>query len=224
MKMKKTRGFTLIELLVVVAIIAVLISILLPSLQQARDSARTLQCSSHLRNYGTAIKMYADEYNGKICIGGGKSGIYWMAFYNKYLNMSVNKMNWDPAYSENPPADTDPWKAIYGINYELWSYSTDSNVSWKDLSNQFYVMEKFHPWGLLMTDTFAYTHQTGDYGQYEDHTRHGGRSGKQGDMGKANYLFPDGHVETLYIPIWVPPWLGGPVKIRDIIDEMGSNY
>jgi prepilin-type N-terminal cleavage/methylation domain-containing protein/prepilin-type processing-associated H-X9-DG protein len=58
------KSFTLIELLVVVAIIAVLISILLPSLSQARERAREISCRANLKQLGTAIFMYVDEYQG----------------------------------------------------------------------------------------------------------------------------------------------------------------
>ena len=57
-----TSGFTLIELLVVVAIIALLISILLPSLSQAREQARTVQCMSIERQIGQADAFYKVEY------------------------------------------------------------------------------------------------------------------------------------------------------------------
>ncbi len=61
-----TRGFTLIELLVVVAIIALLISILLPSLTRAKAQARQLVCSTGLRSQHQAAMLYAADYNGVI--------------------------------------------------------------------------------------------------------------------------------------------------------------
>lgn len=60
---RNRRGFTLIELLVVVAIIAVLISLLLPSLNNARAQARSAACASNLRQIGMWGMMYAQENN-----------------------------------------------------------------------------------------------------------------------------------------------------------------
>ena len=58
------HGFTLIELLVVVAIIAILVALLLPALNRARELARVAACKSNLRQEGISCYMYADEFNG----------------------------------------------------------------------------------------------------------------------------------------------------------------
>lgn len=64
--MKRQSGFTLIELLVVVAIITILIATLLPSLGQARESAKSVACLSNLRQIGFGWQMYSSDNSGNL--------------------------------------------------------------------------------------------------------------------------------------------------------------
>ncbi len=63
---KKTRGFTLVEILVVVAIVSVLAAFLVPSVQGMVVAAQRAECSSNLRQVGTAILLYANDHDGSL--------------------------------------------------------------------------------------------------------------------------------------------------------------
>ncbi|MFC1763817.1 prepilin-type N-terminal cleavage/methylation domain-containing protein [Planctomycetota bacterium] len=74
----KSKAFTLIELLVVIAVIAVLMGILMPALNLAREQARSMACASNLKTLQLAWTLYASENDGKIVGGNDQRDFDWI--------------------------------------------------------------------------------------------------------------------------------------------------
>ena len=97
--MRKPRAFTLVELLVVIGIIALLISILLPSLANARRSANCVKCLSNLRQLNVALSSYMQTSKGRVFpYYGGGTNILWQAILLPHLSPRAGKMD---IYSTN---------------------------------------------------------------------------------------------------------------------------
>ncbi len=150
--MRKQTGFTLIELLVVVAIIALLVAILVPSLQKARALAKQTVCGSNLRQIGYALRMYANDNSGRAPTLGPwpqkEQGWAWNVVLLPYLMSKVHPDAWNSneLYRETAlgygwfacPEDADqddyvswqgydiPTHGFYGMNYNaVTAYEPD---------------------------------------------------------------------------------------------------
>ncbi len=104
------RGFTLIELLVVIAIISLLVTILMPSLQRAKELARNTICSTNLSGIGKAIYYYLEEFEGTFCVWeqwdvldskGNMPDITWW-----YMDLAKT-MSWSDVWTHYPAKDVD---------------------------------------------------------------------------------------------------------------------
>ena len=126
----KRQGFTLIELLVVVSIIALLVSILLPALGRARESAKTVVCASHLRQLGFGLIYYAGDNQGFLPIGYDTRYNYRSQFWGQKIKeyMGYKDNGKDPG--DEPellicPSDKERKKNVSPeYNYYWWFAST----------------------------------------------------------------------------------------------------
>lgn len=186
------RGFTLIELLVVIAIIAILSSLLLPSLSGAKARARQVQCVNNQKQIGVATLIYAQDNRGLIQINAPLTpGATWASLLSTNQNLGPTALFLCPSY---PPARFTNWFRTYGVRLD-----PPTNVI-KGAFNEFLQTD-------AVTDPLEYLHvadttSRGRLGigsqqfyffrvasEKEVHGRHGQR---------ANGLFLDGHVEACH--------------------------
>jgi len=124
--MRKREGFTLIELLVVIAIIALLMAILMPSLQRVRDQAKTIACQSNLKQWGLVWSMYTEENHSKFpdYMGGD-----WMQNLVEYYSNSEKLLYCPMTVNKTIPEGAPVRFSILttGGNYSLneWIYDSD---------------------------------------------------------------------------------------------------
>ena len=159
---QRDRAFTLIELLVVISVIALLIGLLLPALNKARESARSTVCTSSLHSWALVFGLYTTDYDGKWSQWPSDYTTgWWMVLLKPYY--SVEKMRACPSavldLDEEPASggmnqDTyggakEAWRPVwdgttgsYGINHYLyghvpniWTTDSDKAFFWGRIAN-----------------------------------------------------------------------------------------
>lgn len=109
-------GFTLIELLTVIAIIGILAAIIIPTVGKVRDTAKKSECVSKMRQWGTAVRLMANDHKGMVPLNnaiGSDQGIYSDYFGSKKMVNSAGVLAWSQEVMSRCPSDpindkTDP--------------------------------------------------------------------------------------------------------------------
>lgn len=128
MKKNGVYNFTLLELLTVIAVITLLISLLMPTLRNAREMARSQVCLNNLKQTGITLSLYATDFEGWLPkpydIVTGKA---WSATLtlNAYLNSGYDSLLC-PGLEPKKFNFTNPTR--HSFTYGMWAYNYDSNV------------------------------------------------------------------------------------------------
>ena len=114
--LRRRGAFTLVELLVVIAIIGILVALLLPAIQAAREAARRTQCTNNLKQFGIALHNYHDTYKFFPMGASNWNEFPWIGWQVRILPFAEQAQLWDEvkAWADSQPNQRGYWDAPIG--------------------------------------------------------------------------------------------------------------
>ncbi|MDP7347508.1 MAG: DUF1559 domain-containing protein [Phycisphaeraceae bacterium] len=130
-------AFTLVELLIVIAMLSVLLALLLPAVGQAREKARQAVCSSHIRQIGVTLHLYAQDHQdllppmGQYAPPTGPWSPYWWEILPEYTGNPLDAMGIEGSSALSCPSNRFLNNYTYGVHYfnvmGYWDYPGPPN-------------------------------------------------------------------------------------------------